>query len=284
MGKRLITPSHFPPHSTRTLYKLSNIKSKKCYIGKRRLDKAISLYQKVYPGGRHDTFQVDWKAYYLDPSAPARGISWAERQAQKLAATATSESRSHSDNPNGRDTEELARQLRDRLASIGRQEGIEFSFGGKIGNTRSAHRAIAFSKTQSHGADTDTDTGGHDEHDPQVQDRFVMALFTAYFEGTADITSHETLADVAQSVGLDRAAMLAWLDDGLGGDEVDEEARVAKEELGLKGVPCFTVQGRTVDGAQDVQAFLELFVGIGEEEELAQDQTKTALEAKSTFT
>ncbi|KAJ8110069.1 hypothetical protein ONZ43_g5973 [Nemania bipapillata] len=58
-----------------------------CYIGKKRLDKAIALYQKVYPNGRSDTFTVTWQAYYLDPSAPARGISWEARLLQKLAAT-----------------------------------------------------------------------------------------------------------------------------------------------------------------------------------------------------
>ncbi|KAI3327784.1 thioredoxin-like protein [Xylariaceae sp. AK1471] len=252
-----------------------------CYIGKTRLDKAIALYKKVYPGGRHDTFTVDWKAYYLDPSAPAQGISWAERQMQKLAS---SKSRSQTDNAistNGGDREELAQQLRDRLASIGRQEGMEFSFRGKIGNTRSAHRAIAFSKTQSHGTNTSTSTNS--ESGTQVQDQFVMALFAAYFEGTADITSHKTLADVGESVGLDRMSMLAWLDDGKGEDEVDEEARVAKEDLGIKGVPCFRVQGHTVEGAQDVQAFLELFVRVKEEEEQAQARAEPGLEAKSAF-
>ncbi|KAI0466364.1 thioredoxin-like protein [Xylaria cf. heliscus] len=227
-----------------------------CYIGKKRLDKAIALYQKVYPSGRHDTFTLNWTAYYLDPSAPAQGIPYAERLLQKLSST-----RSKS-NPNLTATDEennaVAAQLTARLASIGRQEGIPFSFRGLIGNTRSAHRAIAFSKTKAR----DAGPGG-----PTVQDRFVEALFAAYFEGEADITSHAALADVAAGVeGLGRAEMLAWLESGEGGDEVDAEDRAARAG-GVKGVPCFSVQGARVDGAQDAQDFLELFVKVKEQEQ-----------------
>ncbi|KAI0440733.1 thioredoxin-like protein [Xylaria telfairii] len=219
-----------------------------CYIGKRRLDKAIALYQKVYPSGRHDTFTVNWTAYYLDASAPAKGIPYNERLLQKLASTRSKF------NPDlaatEEETKELAQQLTARLASIGRQEGIVFSFGGLIGNTRSAHRAIAFSRTLPGDA----------------QDRFVTALFAGYFEGSVDITSHEALAEVAAGAGLDRAAMLAWLDSGRGGEEVDDEDRTARAR-GVKGVPCFTVQGARIDGAQDVQDFMELFVKVKEEEQ-----------------
>ncbi|KAI1747846.1 putative thioredoxin [Xylaria castorea] len=226
-----------------------------CYIGKKRLDKAIALYQKVYPSGRQDTFTVNWTAYYLDPTAPAKGISHDERLLQKLAST---RSKANPDlTATDEDNGELARQLKTRLATIGRQEGIPFSFRGKIGNTRSAHRAIAFSKMH---------PGLQNEPAQKVQDRFVTALFEAYFEGDADITSHEALADVAASVGLDRATMLAWLDSGEGGEEVDEEDRAARAR-GVKGVPCFTMQGAMVDGAQDVQDLLEMFVKVKEEEQ-----------------
>ncbi|KAI3338404.1 putative thioredoxin [Ustulina deusta] len=222
-----------------------------CYIGRKRLDKAIALYKKVYPDGRRDTFAVTWAAYYLDPSAPAAGISFDERHLQKLAGSRPDASAA--------EVEELARRLRDRMASMGREEGVAFSFRGKIGNTRSAHRAIAFGGKTT-GRDSSSSSSSWD-----AQDRFVMALFAAYFEGAADITSHADLADVAASVGLGRAEMLAWLDGGEGGEEVDAQDRAARD-MGLRGVPYFTVQGRAMDGAREVQDFLELFVKIKEEE------------------
>ncbi|KAI0407901.1 putative thioredoxin [Xylaria palmicola] len=229
-----------------------------CYIGQKRLNKAISLYKKVYPGGRADTFTVTWKAFYLDASAPAQGITWDQRLRQKLAASKPGRAAA--------ETDQLVVQLRDHLASTGRPEGIEFSFAGLIGNTRSAHRAIAFSKRARAGAEPTPDP------DADVHNRFVAALFAAYFEGTADITSHAALADVAASVGLGRAEMLAWLDDGKGGEEVDEEDRAARE-LGLQGVPNLIVQGVTMQGASDIQDLLEVFTKVKEEErERAQEQ------------
>jgi len=229
-----------------------------CYIGKKRLDKAISLYRATYPGGRNDTFTVNWKAYYLDATAPVPGISISERLRQKVASSRSSDSE---------DLDAVVKKLQDRLVGMGRQEGIAISQEGKIGNTRSAHRAILFSKKHSNtNTDTDTETDIPDNvPNPKAHNAFVAALFYAYFEGTADITSHKDLADVAESVGLDRAAMLAWLDNGDGGQEVDAEDRAARVR-GLMGVPNFTVQGQQLDGAQDVESFLDLFVRIKESE------------------
>ncbi|KAI1269613.1 DSBA-like thioredoxin domain-containing protein [Xylariaceae sp. FL1019] len=211
-----------------------------CYIGKKRLDRAISLYQRVYPGGRDDTFTINWRAFFLDPNAPAKGISWDERHEQRFAARRAAnplDGKGNSD-PNA---------LRNRLASIGRAEGVVFSFAGKTGHTRPAHRAIWYAKTKG------------------VQEEFVMALFADYFEGEGDVTSYESLADTAAKVGLDRGETLKWLESGKGTKEVDEDARSAVER-GLKGVPNFTIEEQLVEGAQDEQAFMEVFVKIKEDE------------------
>lgn len=45
----------------------------KCWFGSRRLQKAIALFQKTYPGGSSDAFNITWKPYYLDPDAPSKG-------------------------------------------------------------------------------------------------------------------------------------------------------------------------------------------------------------------
>jgi predicted DsbA family dithiol-disulfide isomerase len=45
-----------------------------CYIGYRCLSKAITLYQKTYPGGSKDIFNIEWKPYYSNPDAPTEGI------------------------------------------------------------------------------------------------------------------------------------------------------------------------------------------------------------------
>jgi predicted DsbA family dithiol-disulfide isomerase len=45
-----------------------------CYIGYRRLQKAIALFQKTYPGGSRDAFNIVWRPYYLKPDAPTQGV------------------------------------------------------------------------------------------------------------------------------------------------------------------------------------------------------------------
>lgn len=45
-----------------------------CYIGYRRFQKARELYQKTYPGGSKDSFNIEWKPYYLNPDAPTVGV------------------------------------------------------------------------------------------------------------------------------------------------------------------------------------------------------------------
>jgi hypothetical protein len=37
-----------------------------CYIGYRTLQRAIALYQKTYPGGSRDIFDITWKPYFSD--------------------------------------------------------------------------------------------------------------------------------------------------------------------------------------------------------------------------
>ncbi|KUI56580.1 Uncharacterized protein YwbO [Cytospora mali] len=202
-----------------------------CYMGKKRLDKAIELYKKVYPGGRDDTFTVSWHAFYLDPSAPKKGISWVERHEQRFGPGKTT-------------------AFQNRLAGLGRQHGISFSFAGEIGNTRDAHRLIAMSRTRG----------------PEAQDRVVMELFRDYFEANGDVTSYDTLERVAEKAGLEPSEVRGWLEGGDGGEEVDAEVREAAER-NVTGVPSFLIQGKyEVDGAQDEQAFMELFTKVMEAE------------------
>ncbi|ROW11337.1 hypothetical protein VMCG_01227 [Cytospora schulzeri] len=207
------------------------ITSDPCYMGKKRLDKAIELYKKVYPGGRDDTFTISWHAFYLDPSAPKQGIPWLERHVQRFGP-------------------EKATALQDRLASIGRQHGITFSFAGKIGNTRDAHRLILMSGTKG----------------PEAQDRVVMELFRDHFEGEGDVTSHDTLLRVAEKAGLDRDEAKGWLEGGDGGEQVDAEVQRALERS-VTGVPSFIIQDKyEIDGAQDEQDFLEYLIKAKEAE------------------
>lgn len=54
----------------------SRLPPRQCYIGYRRLTKAIRLYQKTYPGGSQDRIRISWKPYFLDRDAPMESVPY----------------------------------------------------------------------------------------------------------------------------------------------------------------------------------------------------------------
>ena len=90
-----------------------------CFIGKRRLEKALALL------GR-PTAQVRWKAFQLNPDAPKEGINRQAYRVRKFGSLAYSQ------------------QLEARVADAGMEDGIEFRFDRieRTPNTFDAHRLI----------------------------------------------------------------------------------------------------------------------------------------------
>lgn len=136
--------------------------------------------------------------------------------------------------------------IQGRVQGLGRSEGIEFTFSGKLGNTRDAHRLVQFAKTKSN----------------ELENKVIAELFTAYFEQGGDVTSHDMLVGAAEKAGLDKAEAAKWLAEGKGGSEVDREVEEAYQK-GISGVPNFTINGASnISGAQDPETFLAEFVRI----------------------
>ena len=192
-----------------------------CYIGHKTLDHAIALYQKTYPRGSLDKFIFTFSPYYLNPDDPVQGIPWSERVAQK----------------NG---QERVNAIRTRLQRVGRANGIEFSFDGKIGQTKDSHRLMHFAPLE-------------------ARKTLLEEIFKAHFEHDADITLHEDLTNMAVSAGLERAEIVAFLESGYLGDEVDHMASQARK-AGVSSVPTIEINGRRFEGAQDVSEFYEALV------------------------
>lgn len=188
----------------------------------------------TYPGGTDDTFTVTWAPFYLDPTSPAKGIPWSERAAQKFGA-------------------DRVEAIEARLRQIGTMEGINFSFSGRIGNTRDSHRVIQLAKAKE-------DAAGKEG----LQSAVVKEIMRSYFEEGGDITSHEMLIAAAAKGGLDAAETKAWLAEGKGGPEVDREVGQANA-LGVSGVPHFIFDEKyQMGGAQDPSEFLAQIIAIKE--------------------
>jgi len=96
-----------------------------CYIGKKRLEKAILLLQGVEP-------QIHWLPFQLNPGMPKEGMPRAEYRKAKFGSA------------------ERAKSLDERVIAEGRSEGIDFAFDRikRTPNTTAAHQLIALAEDQ----------------------------------------------------------------------------------------------------------------------------------------
>ncbi|KAH8736372.1 thioredoxin-like protein [Ilyonectria robusta] len=204
-----------------------------CYIGKRKLDMAISLYQKTYPGGKSDVFSINYRPYYLNYGPSTHSVDKREIADARLGSM----------------TPEQRTKLFQRMNQIGRAVGINFQGGGKIGDTRHAHRLVHLSRTKS----------------PEIQNALVDGIFAAYHELEKDISSKDVLREIAVGSGLEGAAVDEWFHSDLEAANVDEEAQRNRDSLAGSGVPAYIIQGsHHINGAEDAHDFMEIFIKVKE--------------------
>jgi predicted DsbA family dithiol-disulfide isomerase len=194
-----------------------------CYIGEKLLDQAIELYKRTYPDGLKDEFKFTYVPFYLDKDAPIPGTLMRERIVAR----------------NG----DMATGIITRLARTGRGCGIEFSFQGRIGNTRDAHRLVRFAQDKYNAA-------------PR---RLIDVLFYDLFEKSGDMSSRKDLVEAAMSAGLDGGEVTAFLDTDEGGQEVDELAAQSRVD-GVRLIPTMIINGIRIEGAEDTAEFFDILV------------------------
>jgi predicted DsbA family dithiol-disulfide isomerase len=190
-----------------------------CFIGKRRLEGALAQYAAERPDAPAP--EVRWRPFQLNPGLPAEGLPRAEYIARKFG-------------PRGG-------AVYERVAMIGRQVGIAFAFDRitRQPNTLAAHSLIELARSEGR------------------QDAAKEAFLRAYFLDGVDLTARASLVAIATSVGLDRAAVEAHLDDPGAREAVAAEDAQARE-LGVEGVPFFIFNRRlAVSGAQPSEVLLE---------------------------
>jgi predicted DsbA family dithiol-disulfide isomerase len=133
-----------------------------CYIGKRRLEKALDLVKGDIAA------EVRWLPFQLNPEMPRQGMPRAEYRKAKFGSV------------------ERGRELDARVAAEGKGEGIAFAFERmqRTPNTVAAHQLIELAQKQGLAAPV------------------VDALFRAYFEEAQDIGDGAVLAAVAGQAGV----------------------------------------------------------------------------------
>ncbi len=183
-----------------------------CYIGKKRLERALQAVGDI-------EVELRWRPYQLDPTIPAEGH---DRKAYMLAKFGS--------------REKLA-EAHDAVKAAGADEGIAFDLGAIAvsPNTLDAHRLIRWAQTV--GA--------------EAQTRLVGLLFKAYFEDGKDIGERTVLIEAATEAGMDAALAETLFATDADRDAVRSEIDTA-QNMGIRGVPCFLIENKyAVMGAQD---------------------------------
>ena len=190
-----------------------------CYIGKRRFEAALERF------AHRDEVEVTWRAFELDPTAPAeRDESHEEHLAAKYGMTREQAG-------------VMIRQMTGRAA----EEGLDFRFDlARAGNTFDAHRLL------------------HLAAERGLQDTVKERLMRAYFTEGEPVGDRETLIRLAADAGLDAAEARTVLEGDAYAEDVRTEQSTARS-LGISGVPFFVID-RTygVSGAQPAEVLLEV--------------------------
>ncbi len=190
-----------------------------CFIGKRRLEKAIATV------GKDTEVSVHWLPYQLNPGMPPAGISRKEYRIQKFGSW------------------ERSQELDANVVANGKSEGIDFRFDliERTPNTVDAHRLIWLA-------------GQHG-----CQDAVVEALFLAYFTNGKDLSDKTILVDVLEQAGLQRtlAQDLLASDEGL--DEIEAAKQLAQQVGVEGVPFFIVNRRVALAGAQPSESFLEAF-------------------------
>ena len=154
-----------------------------CYIGKRRLERALEAVPARSPA------QVIWRPFELNPTMPRSGL---DRQVYLEAKFGGPHQ---------------MKAMQDRVAAAATSEGLDFAFDRieRTPNTFKAHRLIWLAQREDR------------------QDDMVESLFYGYFNQGLDIGADDTLVAIAIEAGLDGDRVSRHLQSEEGIDAVRQE-------------------------------------------------------------
>ncbi|MER8546945.1 DsbA family protein [Mesorhizobium sp. M0684] len=138
-----------------------------CFIGQKRLDKAIAAVD--------IDVHIRWRPFQLDPTIPPEGKNRRDYMVAKFGS------------------EQRIREIHARIEPLGEAEGISFAFDAiKVApNTLDAHRLIRWAGTAGEA----------------IQNRLVRRLFQLNFEEGANLGDRAVLIEAAREAGMDASVV-----------------------------------------------------------------------------
>ena len=188
-----------------------------CFIGKRRLEKGIAELKKENPDV---AIHVRHRAFQLQPDIEGV-IPTKELLADKYNI----------------DVEKVS-AMQANVCSIADGEGLCYDLENTFsGNTMDAHRVLKWAES----------TGAAQE--------LLEQMYSAYFEQSKPLFSHEDILAITDELGLDHASVIAVLVSDNYRDLVLQDQDVARQ-LGANGVPFFVIDMKYgISGAQPQEVF-----------------------------
>jgi len=194
-----------------------------CFIGLRRLDKALALVNEQYPD-THCT--PSWRPFFLNPDSPPEGEPYLPFLVRKFGSL------------------EKVQGIFQRVRDAGADYGLEYCFE-KIqvrANTLKAHRLIHWAQQQG---------------DPRP---LVERLFVGQFQRGENVSDIGALVNIAGECGFDQATVASFLasdEDETLVLEMEKESR----SWGVNVVPTFVVGRKLIiPGAEDPQILADAIV------------------------
>jgi protein disulfide-isomerase len=197
-----------------------------CYIGKRRIEEALSLFE------HKDAVEIEWKSFELDASfiaSPEDSI--VEHLAEKY-----------------RKDNDWAQNMLDNMTQNAKSAGLDFHFEKAVlANSHNAHRLLHLAKKH------------------QLANELEELLFKAYLTEGKDLNNLNTLSEIGIAVGLEAEAVAQVLHSDEYSKEVKQDIQEANT-IGVQGVPFFVFDNKyAISGAQPATAFLQTLEKVWEE-------------------
>ncbi len=198
-----------------------------CFIGKRRLEKALSLFE------HRDQVTIRHRAFQLQPDITST-VPTAEHLAEKY-----------------RLSHDKVKEMQANVCAIADGEGLCYNLDDTLsGNTFDAHRLLIWSASVG------------------KQDQLLEAMYSAYFEKSQPLFSHDDLVSVSTSAGFDASEVRTFLNTEAFTHEVLADRELATQ-LGATGVPFFVINMKFgISGAQPLEVFTQTLENAWQESQV----------------